>query len=80
MDRGVWWAIVHSVAELDMTEVTLAYASRNNTQNFLPSSAFNSQEKLCIFASLGNLRSTGTCFCRWLSRTILPPLSLELLF
>ena len=23
MDRGAWWAIVHRVAELDMTEVTL---------------------------------------------------------
>ena len=22
MDRGVWWATVHTVAELDMTEVT----------------------------------------------------------
>ena len=22
MDRGAWWAIVHSVADLDMTEVT----------------------------------------------------------
>ena len=22
MDRGAWWATVHSVAELDMTEVT----------------------------------------------------------
>lgn len=28
----------------------------------------------------GNLRSTGSCLYLWLSRTMLPPLSLELLF
>lgn len=46
----------------------------------LLSSAFDSWKKLYIVASLGNLRSTGSCLCLWLSRTILPPLSLELLF
>lgn len=30
-------------------------------------------------ASKMNLRSTGTCFCLWVSRPTLPPLSLEVL-
>lgn len=52
----------------------------SRTNNILLSSAFNSQMKLHIVGSLGNLRSTESCLCLWLSRTMLPPLSLELLF
>ena len=29
MDKGAWWAIVHRVAESDMTEVTQQAAGRN---------------------------------------------------
>ena len=29
MDKGAWWAIVHRVAESDMTEATQQAAGRN---------------------------------------------------
>lgn len=54
--------------------------SRTNNKQFLLRVLLIPRRNCIFFAFLGNLRSTGTCFCRWLSRTILPPLSLELLF